>query len=192
VGHTDFSGSVFAGGGTFSSAGVEGTVTHRLSQNIFIFGQAMYNPTAPSSAIGMGGLSSGVVFNAPGESLRNNSYVGIYSNILGFGNTGGYDIFQTAFGNIGIIGGLQRPVAEKVSVFAQVEGTQRLYSLAQSAHGQAARISGGMSLALSCASGVSLVGDYTVGSNQNSEWGVKGVLNFDFFGTSCGMRRTSK
>ncbi|OUL17538.1 hypothetical protein BV372_34940 [Nostoc sp. T09] len=191
MGHTDISGSVFAGGGTFPTAGVEGTVSHRLSQNLFLFEQATYNPTAPSSAIGVGGVTTGVVFNAPGESLRHNSYIGVYSNILGFGNTEGDDISQTVFGNLGIIGGLQRPVGEKVSVFAQAEAAQRLYSFAKSAQGQAARISGGMSMAVSCASGVSLVGDYTVGSNQDSEWGLKGVFNFDFFGTSCGMRRTS-
>ncbi|OUL25050.1 hypothetical protein BV378_15820 [Nostoc sp. RF31YmG] len=162
-----------------------------MSKNTFLFGQATYNPVAPSSAIGVGGVTTGVVLNAPGESIRNNSYIGVYSNIFGIGNTGGDDISQTAFGNLGIIGGLQRPVGEKVSVFAQAEAAQRLYSFAKSAQGQAARISGGMSLALSCASGVSFAGDYTVGSNQDSEWGLRGIFNFDFFGTSCGMRRTS-
>lgn len=191
MGHTDFSGSVFAGGGTFAAAGVEGTITHRLSRNIFLFGQATYNPAAPSRAIGVGGLTTGVIFNLPGESLRNNSYVGVYSNILGFGNTGGEDVSETAFGNLGIIGGLQRPVGDKVSVFAQAEAAQRLYSFANSGQGQAARISGGLSLALSCASGVGLVGDYLVGSNQDSEWGIRGVFNFDLFGTSCGVRRAS-
>ncbi|MBD2357915.1 hypothetical protein H6G41_25435 [Tolypothrix sp. FACHB-123] len=191
VGHTDVSGSVFAGGGTFSSAGVEGTVSYRLSKNTFLFGQATYNPVAPSKAIGVGGVTTGVVFNAPGKSIRNNSYIGVYSNVVGFGNTGGDEVSQTAFGNLGIIGGVQRPVGEKVSVFAQAEAAQRLYSLAKTSQGQAARVSGGMAVALSCASNVSLVGDYTVGSNQDSEWGLRGVWNFDFFGTPCGMKRIS-
>jgi hypothetical protein len=191
VGNTDVSGSVFAGGGTFPSAGVEGTLSYRLSPNTFLFGQATYDPAAPSNAIGVGGVTTGVVFNAPGDSLRNNSYIGVYSNVLGFGNTGGEEVSQTAFGNVGIMGGVQRPIGEKVSVFAQAEAAQRLYSFSKTAQGQAARISGGMALALSCASDVSLVGDYTVGSNQYSEWGLKGILNFNFLGTSCGVKQTS-
>ncbi|BAY62127.1 proline-rich region [Calothrix brevissima NIES-22] len=192
VGHTDVSGSVFAGGGTFSSAGVEGTVSYRLSKNTFLFGQATYNPVAPSKAIGAGGVTTGVVFNAPGKSVRHNSYIGVYSNVVGFGNTGGDEVSQTAFGNVGIIGGVQRPVGEKVSVFAQAEAAQRLYSLAKTSQGQAARVSGGMAVALSCASNVSVVGDYTVGSNQSSEWGLRGVVNLDLLGGSpCEIKRIS-